>query len=83
MNTNEYFQIDLSSNPLYLASGESHTFSIINFHIPTSERVGSHTVTLLIQGQQDGLWWYDISVTGTQYINVHDAYEKIYNDLSY
>lgn len=83
MNTNDYYRIDLSSNPVYLASGERYTFSTIGFDIPSGVNVGSHKVTLLLEGQQDGLWWYDISVTGTQYITIHDAYEKVYNQLDY
>jgi hypothetical protein len=83
MNTNEYYRIDLSSNPVYLASGERNTFSTISFNVPSGVSVGSHRVTLLIEGQQDGLWWYDISVTGSEYISIHDAYEKVYNQLFY
>lgn len=82
MSSDTYFPLDLSSSPVGVTSNGQHTFNAISFSIPSSANVGSHSVTVLIKGQQHGLWWYDVSVTsGTQSIYIHDAYEKVYNQL--
>lgn len=81
MPSNGYYPLDLSDNPVGIASDGQYTFSSIGFNIPSDASVGQHSVKILIKGQQHGLWWYDISVTATTSVNVHDAYEKLYNQL--
>ena len=81
MSSDAYYPLDLSGNPVGIASDGQYTFNSISFNIPSDARVGQHSVKLLINGQQHGLWWYDISVTASTSIIVHDAYELIYNQL--
>jgi heme/copper-type cytochrome/quinol oxidase subunit 2 len=81
MPSNAYYPLDLSGNPVGIASDGQNTFSSIGFNVPSDAGVGQHSVKILINGQQHGLWWYDISVTATTSITVHDAYELIYNQI--
>lgn len=77
-------------SPVYLATNNQNTFTAISFSIPASESIGSHSCTIVFQGQQDynggilgiGNGWKSITATGTTSINVHDAYEKVYNQNS-
>jgi hypothetical protein len=81
MPSDTYYPLDLSDNPVGIASNGQYTFNSIGFNIPSDASVGQHSVKILIRGQQHGLWWYDISVTASTSIRVHDAYELIYNQL--
>lgn len=81
MPSDGYYPLDLSDNPVGIASDGQYTFSSIGFNIPSDASVGQHSVKILIQGQQHGLWWYDISASATTSVSVHDAYEKIYNQM--
>jgi hypothetical protein len=81
MPSDAYYPLDLSANPIGIASHGSYTFNSIGFNIPSDVSVGQHSATILIKGQQHGLWWYDISVTASASITTHDAYEKVYNQL--
>ncbi len=63
-----------------LATGNQYTCDSIYFNIPSGASVGSHSYTITYNGQQKGLLgWYDYSVSATGSVNIHDAYEKIYN----
>ncbi len=64
-----------------IATGNQYTPSFgVSFSIPSEASVSSHSYTITYKGQQKGLFgWYDISVSATGSISVHDAYEKIYN----
>lgn len=81
MPSDAYFPLDLSANPIGIASHGSYTFNSIGFNVPSDASVGQHSATILINGQQHGLWWYDISVTTSASITIHDAYEKVYKQL--
>jgi heme/copper-type cytochrome/quinol oxidase subunit 2 len=81
MPSDGYYPLDLSDNPVGIASDGQYTFNSIGFNIPSDASVGQHSVKILIKGQQHGLWWYDISVTASTSVTVHDAYELIYNQL--
>jgi LPXTG-motif cell wall-anchored protein len=81
MSSDTYFPLDLSSSPVGIVSNGQYTFNEIGFNIPSGTSIGYHAVNILIKGQQHGLWWYDISVIGSGWVNIHNVYEKIYNQL--
>jgi hypothetical protein len=73
---------DVPGDSVSIPSDGSYTFNPISFSIPSDASVGSHSYFVKINGKQHGLWWYDVSWSSpSSMLQVHDAYEKIYNQL--
>lgn len=80
MRENSYHILDLSSNPMKIPSGGFCTFLDIDFSVSSNASVGWNGYYVRIhynEGGTSGRVW----TSPTYQINIHDAYEKTYNDL--
>jgi hypothetical protein len=82
MSSDAFYGPNLSTNPVSIPSYGSHTFDFITIPIPSNVSVGSHTCFVGIDGLQVGQSMSDFSWDSpTSTIQIHDTFEKLYNDL--